>query len=171
MVQEKVAMSQGLKDTTKGYPLPSGATLHLQRPSFGAASRLRNAIAKAIGDKPLSPEEMKLQFVELKSNPSQGGALLSRILSLVSSESVEECIFDCLEQSSYHPKGTPEVTRIKIDKDLFDHEKFGDDARADFYPISYRAAEVALKPFFLPLASALKASLPKPAGSPESPSA
>ncbi len=145
------APPQGAKDTTKGFALPSGATLHIQRPAFADASRLRNAIARALSASPLKPEEMKLTLETLKDAPSEGGALISRLLTLVSSETVEDAIFACLAQSTYQPKGTP--ARIKITRELFDDERFGDDARVDMYPMFGRVAEVAIKPFLGALVS------------------
>lgn len=142
------------KDTTTKHPLPSGAILHLGRPSFAAAGRLRNALARAAAGRPFTPDEMKVGLAELKENPSAGGALVSRLLGVLASEDVEQSMFECLKQASYQPKGQEESVRLKVSPELFDHEKFGDDARVDYYPICLKAGEAAVKPFLGALVSA-----------------
>lgn len=139
------------KDRTKPFTLPSGAVLHVGRPAFADAGRLRNAIARAAGAKPLSADEMKVGFSQLSENPSAGGALLQRALTVISSDEVERCLFECLQSASYQPKGSN--ARIKVNPELFDDERFGDDARKDYYPICARAVEVAVGPFLGPLVS------------------
>lgn len=151
METAQAAPPQGMKDVSKGHVLPSGATLHVNRPAFAAAGQLRNAVARALSATPISAEEMKTTFDDLKGDPSKGGALLQRILGLASSEAVEEAIFECLKPSAYQPKGS--AARVKVDRALFDDETFGDGAREDYYAICFRAAEVAIKPFLAPLAS------------------
>ncbi len=150
------------KDTTKKHALPSGATLHLGRPSYGAAARLRNALARAFGAKTITPEEMKLGLEGLKENPSAGGAMVSRLLTALSSDDVEAALFACLEQATYEPKGAPGVL-IKFSAVLLDHEDFGDDARTDLYPIFMKTGEAALKPFLAAIGSAYLAFLGKKA--------
>jgi hypothetical protein len=147
------------KDTTTKHPLPSGAVLHLGRPSFAAAGRLRNALARAASTRPLSTDEMKLGLSELKDNPSAGGALVSRMLSVLASEDVELAVFECLKQATYQPKGQDETVRLKVAPELFDHERFGDDARVDYYPICLKAGEAAVKPFLGALVSAFSGFL------------
>jgi hypothetical protein len=102
------------KDTTTKHPLPSGAILHLGRPSFAAAGRLRNALARAAAGRPFTPDEMKVGLAELKENPSAGGALVSRLLGVLASEDVEQSMFECLKQASYQPKGQEESVRLKV---------------------------------------------------------
>lgn len=148
------------KDSTKPYKLPSGGTLHMGRPAFKACGELRNALARAAAGRPFTPEEMKLGLESLKENPSAGGALVSRVLAAVASDQVEAALFVCLEQASYEPKGAPQA-RIKVNPDLFDDENFGDMARVDYYPICFRAAEVAVGPFLGALVSMYKAYLAK----------
>lgn len=147
------------KDLTAKHDLPSGAVLHLGRPPFAAAARLRNALARAAAGKPLSQEEMKIGLDELKANPSAGGALVSRMLSVMASEEVEAAVFGCLVQASYQPKGQPEGVRLKVNPELFDHQDFGDDARTDYYPICLKAGEAAVKPFLGALVSAFSGFL------------
>lgn len=155
------------KDATKKHPLPSGATLHLGRPSFAAAGRLRNALARAAGQRPISPDEMKAGFDTLKENPSAGGALVQRLLNVLASEDVEAAVFACLEQATYEPKDS-QGARLKVNAELFDHEQFGDDARVDYYPICLKAGEAAVKPFLGALLSAYSAYLTKATPSRES---
>lgn len=139
------------KDTTKPFVLSSGATLHMGRPAFADAGRLRNALAHAAGAQPLTPEEMKTTLAGLKENPSMGGAILQRVLGVVASEEVEAAVFACLRVASYQPAGSN--VKIKVTPDLFNDERFGDDARKDYYPICYRAVEVAVVPFLGALVS------------------
>lgn len=155
------------KDATTPHPLPSGAVLHLGRPPFAAASRLRNALARAAGSKPLTPEEMKLGLADLKMDPSAGGALLQRLLQVVASEDVEAALFACLVQATYEPAGATGL-RLKINHDLLDHAAFGDGARSDLYPIFWKAGEAAIKPFLGAPVSTYLASLKKGAPAPES---
>lgn len=154
------------KDVTKPFPLPSGATLHMGRPAFADAGRLRNALARAAMAKPPTPDEMKAGLDSLKTNPAAGGALLQRVLSVVASEEVEACLFSCLRVASYQPSGAN--ARLKVTPELFDHEQFGDAARTDYYPIFYRAAEVAVMPFLGALVSMYKEYLSKSANAPAS---
>lgn len=155
------------KDATQKHVLPSGATLHLGRPPFAAAGRLRNALARAAGQRPLTPEEMKLGMETLRSNPSAGGALVQRLLNVLSSEDVESAVFACLEQATYEPKDVVNA-RIKVNPELFDHAQFGDAARIDMYPIFLKAGEAAVKPFLGALLAAYTAFLNKPAPAPAS---
>lgn len=148
----QAAPTQGQKDATKKYALPSGATLHLGRPEFGACGRLKRAIAKTVGASPFSVEEMKTSLKDLKGDPSKGGALLQRLMALISSEEVEAAVFECLKGSTWQPKGA-DAARIKVDPELFNDERFADAARADYYAICYRAAEAAVLPFLAPLVS------------------
>lgn len=152
------------KDGTKTHSLPSGATLHLGRPPFAAAGRLRNALARVAGQRPLSPEEMKAGLAELKANPSAGGLVLQRVLQVLASEEVEAATFACLEQATYEPQGHPGV-RIKVNAALFDHALFGDAARQDYYPICLKAGEAAVMPFLGTLFSAYTAYLKTGIGS------
>lgn len=146
------------KDVTTPHKLPSGATLHLGRPPFKAAGELRNALARAASGRPFTPEELKLGLETLKQDPSAGGALISRFLAAVASEQVEGALFACLTQATYEPKTAPGA-RLKVTPELFDDEKFGDAARADYYPICFRAAEAAVGPFLGALVSMYKAFL------------
>lgn len=155
------------KDATARHDLPSGAVLHLGRPAFAAAGALRNALAKAVGGRAFSPDEMKLGLDELQKDPSAGGALLQRGLAALASPEVEEAVFACLAASTYEPPDSQAV-RVKVNRDLFDHPIFGDAARADFYPICFKAGEAALRPFFGALFSAFKAFQATRAGSPAS---
>lgn len=156
------------KASGSSFALPSGATLHLSRPSFAAASQLRGALARAFGAAPLRPEEMKATLASLKENPSAGGALFQRALNLVASSEVEDALFRCLEWGLYQPPDGED--RVKVDRGLFDHPQYGDAARADLYPMFYHAAEVAVKPFLLPLVSMYKEFQRKGAAAPASPS-
>lgn len=155
------------KDTTKPYPLPSGATLHLGRPQYGACAALRNALARAGGSRPFTSEEMKLGLDALKETPAAGGGIVQRLIAVIASEDVERALFACLQQATYEPKGAEGVL-IKVTPALLDHEDFGDEARTDLYPIFYRVAEVAVKPFLGPLVSAYLAFLKKGVASPAS---
>lgn len=155
------------KDVTKKVQLPSGAVLHLGRPEFGACGRLKRALANAAGGRPFSPEEMKMGLDELVKNPSAGGSLASRLLTVFASEEVEKSIFDCLAQATYQPAGV-EAARIKVNPALLDHPDFGDGAREDFYPICFAAGEAALSPFLGALVSAYKVWLGKKAENPAS---
>ena len=155
------------KDTTKPYSLPSGATLHMGRPEFKACGELRNALARAAGGRPFTPDEMKLGLETLRENPSAGGALVSRVLTALCSETVEAALFACLRQASYEPKDAPGVL-IKVTTELFDDERFADEARADMYPIFFRVGEVAVLPFLGPLVSLYKEFLSKKKPDPES---
>lgn len=155
------------KDPTTAHELPSGATLHLGRPPFAAAGELRNALFRAAGGRPFSPDEMKLGLHDLAANPSAGGALLQRLLSVLASPDVEDAVFGCLVQASYEPAGAPEA-RVKVNRELLDHPSFGDGAREDFYPICQKAGEAALRPFFGALLSAFTAFQATRAGSQKS---
>lgn len=156
------------KDRTKAFTMPSGAVLHMGRPLYADAGRLRNALARAAGAMPLSADEMKTGMQQLKDNPSAGGALLQRIMGVVASEEVEGAIFDCLRVASYQPQGSN--ARIKMNRELLDDEQFGDAARQDLYPIFYRVVEVAVLPFLGALVSMYTAYLKKAASAPASPS-
>lgn len=156
------------KDLTKTCMLPSGATLHLGRPPFRACADLRNALARAAAGRPFTPEEMKLGLDALKDAPSAGGALMTRILTALSSEEVETALFAALAQGTYQPKGQPDAVRLKVTPDLLDHEIFGDEARVDLYPMYFRAAEVAVGPFLGALVSMYTAHLKKAAPDPAS---
>jgi hypothetical protein len=133
------------KDQSQSFVLPSGATMHISRPSFADASRLRNALARAFSSAPLSADEMKSTIKTLKENPAAGGALFQRVLNVVSSQEVEAALFEVLGVALYQPKGSAD--RLPINHGLFDDPKYADEARIDFYVICYRAAEVAVKPF------------------------
>lgn len=155
------------KDATTPHELPSGATLHLGRIPFKACGELRNALARAAAAQPFTPDELKAGFAKLKEDPSAGGALLQRVLGVVASVEVEACLFACLQSASYQPKGSN--ARVKVTRELFDQEPFADEARADYYPICSRVAEVALKPFLGALASMFKEYLKRVAPAPASP--
>lgn len=155
------------KDQSKPYALPSGATLHLQRVPFKRADALKKALARALGATPLGPDEMKANFSVLRDNPSAGGALLQRMLQVVASDDVDQCVFAALEGSAlYQPKGT--VDRLKVDEDLFDHPRYGDEARGDQMSIWLRIGEVAVKPFLGALVSMYKESPKTGASTPAS---
>lgn len=154
------------KSQSTAHALPSGATLHLGRPEYAAAARLRNALARALGGAPFSPAEMKTTLDGLTREPSAAGALLQRLLSVVASNDVEAALFDVLRAGIYQPKGSN--NQLKVNVALLDDPTFGDEARVDLYPIFYRAAEVALRPFLAVPVSAYLARLKKSAPSPES---
>ncbi len=140
------------KDATKPHKLPSGAVLHLGRPPYKACADLRNALARAAGARPLTPEEMKIGFDTLKEDPSAGGALVSRLLNVLASEQVEASLFACLTQATYEPKDC--AVQVKVTPALLDHADFGDDARKDLYNIFLAVGGAAVGPFLGPLISA-----------------
>lgn len=156
-----------VKDKTQQHPLPSGAVLHLGRAPYGAAARLRNALARAAGAKALTPDEMKVGWADLKENPSAGGLLVGRLLAVLASEEIEASLFACLEQSTYEPAQAAGA-RMKINANLLDHEDFGDSARLDLYPMFLKIGEAAVKPFLGALVSAYTAFLKKDAPAPVS---
>jgi hypothetical protein len=140
-----------MKHQGQTFALPSGATLHMSRPAFQAAGHLQKTLARAFGAAPLTADEMKATLESLKAAPSTGGGLLQRALMVVASDDVERALFACLETALYQPAGSE--NRLKVDRALFDHPDYADAARADYYPIMYRAVEVAVKPFLGALAS------------------
>lgn len=165
-------MDENAKNTSKPYPMPSGATLHLGRPPWKAAGELRNALARAASGRPFTAEEMKLGLDTLKESPSAGGALVQRVLTALASEQVEAALFACLTQATYEPKDAPGLL-MKVTPALFDHEAYGDAARSDYYPICFRVGQEAVGPFLGPLVSMYKEFLKKgtsvPASTSESP--
>ena len=156
------------KVAAQTHTLPSGATLHMSRPGFAAASNLRNALARALGAAPLRPDEMKVTLDTLKEEPSTGGALLQRALMAAASPEVEEAVFSVLGWARYQPADSSDI--LPVNRALFDHPVHGDAARADYYPICYRAVEVAVRPFLGALVSMYEDWKKNAARSPKSPS-
>lgn len=156
------------KDQAKKFILPSGATLHVSRPSYVDAAALRNSLIAAFGSAPLSADEMKVTLDQLRDAPSTGGALLQRGLKVLSSAEVERYVFACLKTALYFPAGSEDG--IKVNQALFDHGEHGDAARTDYYVLCFRAAEVAVQPFLGALFSMYREFRQKIAGAPASPS-
>lgn len=166
METAEAAPPQGVKDRSKHFKLPSGATLHMQRPRYDAAAHLKNVLLKAGSAQPMSAEEMKQTLETLKENPEQGGALLQRVLAVVASPEVDAAMFACLVGSSYQPKGSE--ARIKLDQALMDDEDYGDDARGDLYSAFLHVLREAVLPFLGNLLSAWREFRQKDGGAPAS---
>ena len=136
------------------FLLESGAALLVTMSDFESCKELHDEIVKtflAVGG-----TEKDLTNVEM----------LPLLLTAGANKAVERALFKCAESAVYRHDGT-EVSSAKVNKTLFDMPVVGEKARADYYPIFLKIAEVNLAPFMQALFSALKTLQKKNTNSPK----
>jgi len=150
------------------YTLASGATLMVGVAPWKDIKALHDAVLNEIRGQGVSgldvvaiqkagttiAARMKGKAADLEGAGPGFNHLADRVLGILASKAVEECIFKCAEKSIYRHDGTDEST-IKVTKTMFDDPKIMEKARGDFYEIGYHVAEVNLRPFVKALSSAL----------------
>lgn len=120
----------------------SGAEIVINVAPFDDAMQLKAAIGKQ-----LSGHDIDLSKLTGQSDVKDVFPLVIKaVLSLDSSEDVQEAIFKCLLRCKYNGE--------KITKHTFENE----DARADYYTIVVECLKVNLRPFFKSHLSKLEAS-------------
>lgn len=123
--------------------LPSGAKLKITVAPFGDAHALLKAILKAVKGLNLSPEslgvDMSLEGLRT-APPSFLSQIIEKVLSIATSDEVEQALFKCCERSVYQG--------VRVTREIFDDPKIGTQAREDYYQIAFKVIEANCKPFF-----------------------
>ena len=132
--------------------LASGAKLHITVASFADALNLRKALLKCVKGLEIGEDIFEKNVTALKDT----------VISMMTSDEVEQAVFKCLERVTYEG--------VKITKDLFDDPQLGEKLRADFDMICWEVVKANVMPFFVQTFSKLKNLLNRNTQSPESPS-
>jgi hypothetical protein len=132
--------------------LPSGARLIITPSDFVLASKMNKIVAKLLKGNGFSMDIAGMDMSVLKD----------AILDLVASQELEDCVFECLQRSSYEGQ--------KVTKNMLNDPKLDAKARGDFYFIVWHAIEANCGPFFGPVFSWLKGRRETTNGSQGSPS-
>lgn len=120
----------------KKIKLKSGAMLEITPTSFKNAKGLLNAIANEF-----KKINIDIDKLDMKQELNSGviNSFKSIILEIITSENIENELNKCFETCLYN--------NYKINEDLFDDVKLGEDARADYYFICWEVARTNLLPF------------------------
>lgn len=113
------------------FVLKSGATLVISMSPFEIGNELRKCVARCLRNESDALSESALQ-------------------KLISDNDVERQVFLCAQKAIY--------AGAKVNKDLFDDIKLGEQARGDYFEMFAKILEVNLNPFFQMASSALKTS-------------
>lgn len=129
------------------FKLPSGAELHVGTAEFENAGALMRAVLKQLVGLKLNVNDLQKDIEEIKENPSSIMTFIDKAISLATSDEVRSAVFACASTAKYSPKANAAL--IPVDKQLFDDQEYGIQAREDYYTILYRIVEVNCKPFFV----------------------
>ncbi len=99
---------------------------------------------------PLGADPMQMDLTILKDV----------FIDAASSDTVERCLFKCMERVSYQD--------VKVTPALFDDVKLGEQSRGDLLEIYWKVIEVNCAPFFVKAFSVLKARLASGPAAPKS---
>ncbi len=132
------------------FTLQSGAKLHVTPAPFADANALRKALLQTAKGVPLGADPMQMDLTILKDV----------FIDAASSDTVERCLFKCMERVSYQD--------VKVTPALFDDVKLGEQSRGDLLEIYWKVIEVNCAPFFVKAFSVLKARLASGPAAPKS---
>jgi hypothetical protein len=136
------------------FTLGSGATLKVTIAPFKDANNLKNALLSAAKGM-TGLDESIIGAAGLKEMDL--GPILNAILNAATSTTVEQAMFDCAIRATYND--------VRVNRELFDDQKIGQQAREDYYEIALKIIEVNCTPFFKRVASLYSGFLAKkPAG-------
>ena len=125
----------------------NGEELLISIGSFQEGMALFKAVARALkGNKINLPESVA---ADLSGN--QIGSILDLLLSVISDDEIEKCLFDCAKRCVIGKD------REKVDQDYFDKAE----NRQNYIPIMLEVAKTNLAPFFQGLTSELPADTTK----------
>lgn len=132
--------------------LDSGSKLVITVAPFADAHGLLKALLRAIKGTNLAGLDIPDSIEQLRGNWSILSKFIDRIVSMVTSDEVEEWLFKCFQRVAYNDQ--------KITKALMDDPQMGEQLRRDYYTICYKVIEANCKPFFEQTFSGLKMSPP-----------
>lgn len=127
------------------FKLPSGAELSVSTADFSSASALLKALLRSLQKGGADMAGVKESIAGLKNDPAAMASLLERVVSVATSDEVEAAVFKCLEWATYKAPGSAEQ---KVTRAIFDDPAVADEARADYFTMAFRVAEVNCAPFF-----------------------
>lgn len=114
--------------------LKSEAVLAVQLAPFTTANKLVKAVARELA---LVSFDMELGKVDLSNlQPKDLNTLKNAAFQLLQSDTVETCLFACLERCLYNGQ--------RITRDTFEKPE----ARADYLPVAWEVMKANLVPFF-----------------------
>lgn len=128
------------------FKMPSGATLHVGMAEFEKAGALMRAVLRQVAGMKLSAADLETELKTVGDTPDILMKFVDKAISMATSDEVRAAAMACAESAKYSPKGNEAL--IAVDKQLFDDEEYGIQAREDYYMILFRIAEVNCKPFF-----------------------
>lgn len=148
----------------KTFNLASGASLQVSPAAFADAKALeRTVLASLRGGNVGTIDLGKLKAAKESGNLAEAVApLLDLILGAGSSKDLEDALFACSATAAYTPAGQQAPKRVT--PGLFDEVL---EARADYYQIMARVAEVNLGPFFQAIFSLSSGPRKEPPASPK----